>query len=446
MGNAPETVVNVTTLIDEQPIGSMVVQVGALCALVAFLDGLDSTSIGIAAPLISDSLHLSRAQLGPIFSAALLGAMLGALGFGPLADRFGRKRMLAIATLTFGVFTLATAAAESFEALLFIRFLAGIGLGGAPPCFIALASEYTPRAHRRMVTSLVLSAIPLGIIMGSLLNAFLISAYSWREIFIVGGAAPLAVFLALLIWLPESIRFLVLKDRNAVQVARIVSRIAPSLGNSTQIAVDELTLEGTPIRNLLSEGRAPGTVLLWVAFLTVGAATASVIAWAPAVMRDHGIPLARGAVVFGLSGLTAFLGAASAGWLIEKFGARAVLVPALVIGTLTGALTGFSAMSLGTMAADLAVSALLVGGVASAGLATLAAGRYPTAMRSTGVGWAYGMSRFGQVLAPLLVGLLVTMGWNLDEVFVMIAAAPFVGAVCVLLLGMRDARVPQPTA
>ena len=160
-------------------------------------------SIAVAAPIIADELKLARAAFGPIFSAGLLGAMIGALSFGPLGDRFGRKRALIAATVIFGVFTLATPMARSYEQLLAVRFAAGIGLGGATPCFIALASEFAPSRRRAMVASLIWAAFPLGGSVGGFANSFILTNFGWQTIFWIGGVLPIVVAAALIVWLPE---------------------------------------------------------------------------------------------------------------------------------------------------------------------------------------------------------------------------------------------------
>ena len=162
--------VNITDLIDSNPIRGFQIGIFVLCALVALLDGVDTQSIGVAAPFIAENLGIPVTSFGPIFSSALLGAMLGALTFGPLADRFGRKVMLIIATLVFAIFTLATPFSDSVGTLMACRLLAGIGLGGATPCFIALTSEYTPVSKRAMVVTAQWAAFPLGGMLGGLLK------------------------------------------------------------------------------------------------------------------------------------------------------------------------------------------------------------------------------------------------------------------------------------
>ena len=440
MTDIPEKIINVTQAIDDAPVGALLIQVGTLCAMVAFLVGLDTSSINVAAPLIAQKLNLSLAHLGPIFSAALLGSLLGASSFGSLADRFGRKRMLVAATLMFGVFTFATAMAGSVRTLLLSRLLAGIGLGGATPCFITLASEYAPRLRRAVVTSLIWTAFPLGVILGSFLNAYLLSSFGWRAIFFVGGVFPLAVMLALAFWLPESVPFLILKNPDSAQIHRIVSRIVPSLPTGARIVAEEERVEGAPIRNLFSQGRALQTLVLWISSFSIFGTGLGVFFWTPTLMHDHGISLSRASTMMGLSGIGALAGSALAGRLIGRLGPTAVLAPTFVLGALATAALGYVAGSPVVMAVDLIATSTLVGGVGSSGVLALASGLYPAAIRSTGLGWVTSMGRLGELMGPLLTGMLMSVGWHLDRVFLLTAAAPLLAALCILLLGWRMSR------
>ena len=426
-------VCNIGREIDEGPVSFVLIQVGILCAMSAFLDGLDTGSIGVAGPLLAASLKLSRAHLGPIFSAALLGAMLGALTVGSLADRFGRRRMLILATTIFGVFTIATAFAASFQGLLLVRFLAGIGLGGATPCFITLTSEYAPKARRALATGMVWTAFPLGIVLGTFLNGYLLSAFNWHAIFLVGGTVPLLVALAMAIWLPESLRFLIVKKPDAAVTRRTAARLVPGLAADVVLTVDAEEKEtGSPLRHLFLEGRSLGTLLLWVVFLTSFGTASAVVLWAPSLMQGAGISMARAAVLMGFSGIGVLLGTAMAGKLVERFGAAAVLTPALLIGAISTAALAFLRSAL-AISGDLGIVGIAVG-IAAAGTLTLGATIYPTAIRSSGLGWAIGMGRFGQVLVPLLAALLMHAGWRIGEIYVAMAAALLIGAVCIVLL------------
>ena len=395
----------------------MAVRVAVLCSAVAFLDGFDSTSISIAAPLLTQQLHLAPAQLGVVFSSALLGATLGAIAFGRLADRFGRKRMLVISTLIFGLFTFGTAFATSLGGLLAIRFCAGIGLGGASPCFIALASEFAPKAHRERVTSFIWTAFALGTVIGTFISAYLVSVSGWQSIFLVGGVAPLVVLLALLVWLPESRQFL-----------RLRSGLPAESGPAD---------DGTSVRGLFTAGNGPATLLLWFAFWTAFGTMVAVFSFAPTIMRDHGIALSRAAVALGLSGIGSLIGSAVAGLLIERIGPTVVLTTAFALGAVATAFLGYAPGSLGTTAAVMASIGLLVGGISGAGLLAFAAVIYPTAMRSTGVGGAMGSARFGQVSMPLAISGMLTAGFNYGDAFMVLGCVLAAAALAVLLLQRR---------
>ncbi len=433
-------VVNVTRIIDEGPVSTLLIRVATLCATVAFLVGLDTSSINVAGPLIAEALRLPEASLGPIFSAALLGSLLGALGFGTLADRFGRRRMLMIAVLIMSVFTLATGVAGSFRSLMLIRFLAGVGLGGATPCFITLACEYAPRSRRATVTSLMWTAFPFGVISGAFLNALLLSRFGWQSIFLVGGVFPIVILVVLAISLPESIRFLLAKNRDAAAVRRIVSHFVPSLSAGARIVADEEAATATPGPMLILRRRTAETIVLWIACLTVFGTGLGVFFWSPTLMHEHGISLARASTILGMSGIGALTGSAIAGRLIGRFGATVVLGPALLFGALAVAALGHAAASPTLMTFDLLATSTLIGGIGSSGVLAVAGGLYPTAMRSTGLGWATGMGRLGELTSPLLTGTLLSAGWRLDQVFVLTAFILAMGAMCIIGLGWYAGR------
>lgn len=436
---------NVTRVIDDGPVSAFQIMAITLCSSAAFLDGLDSQSIAVAAPIIVENFKLARTALGPIFSAALLGGMLGALSFGLLGDRFGRKRILALAAAIFGVFTLLTAHVQSYEALLAVRFAAGIGLGGATPCFIALATEYAPRRRRAMVASLVWAAFPLGGTVGGFLNAYILARFGWEAIFLIGGVLPLLVAGVILIWLPESIRFLLARGGDTRRIGAIVARMRPDLPAAARFAADEEHLAGVPLRHLFSGGRALGTLLLWVPFFTAFGTLALVVLWTPALLRDNGIAPTQAAVVIGVHGIGALIGMASAGRLIERFGAVSVLLPALLLGAVATGSLGYAATSVASMSVALALVGLFVGMGASGSIA-LAALAYPTAIRSSGVGWAMGMGRFGQVLAPLFASAVIGAGWSGVQLFLAVAAAPLAGAAAILALRSQAAKAVGPAA
>ena len=442
MTSTDGAVMNVGREIDDGALTRFQVRAIALCSLVAFLDGLDSQSIAVAAPIIVETIGATRAALGPIFSAGLLGAMLGALTFGSLGDRFGRKRMLIGCAVLFGIFTILTAYCTSYLSLLTVRFFAGVGLGGATPLFIALASEYAPQRRRAMVASLIWAAFPLGGLVGSFLNAAILEFFGWRSIFLIGGALPLIVALTLLVWLPESIRYMIETGADPIRISSVVARIRPGIPADVQFVADEGQAVGVPMAQLFTEGNAARTLLLWVPFFAGFGILAITVVWTPVLLRDHGTPLSVASLALGIHGIGALIGMACAGRLLERFGALAVLVPSFLLGAASTAMLGYAAVSAPVMEAVLFFIGIFVG-VGASGSIALAALTYPTAMRSSGIGCAMGVGRFGQVLAPLAATAAVAAGWTGEQLFLLLAVAPILGALAIIAL-RRGAPVPVP--
>src|ERR1700730_12091209 len=165
--------VDVAEFIDQHPVGRFQIKLLLICAAVLFLDGFDTQAIGYVAPALAKEWGLTKAALGPVFSAGLFGLMIGALVFGPLADRIGRKKIIIFSTLAFGIGTLVTAFVQDVNTLLAIRFLTGLGLGGAMPNVIALTSEFSPHRRRATMVMVMFCGFSVGAALGGLIAAAL---------------------------------------------------------------------------------------------------------------------------------------------------------------------------------------------------------------------------------------------------------------------------------
>jgi AAHS family 4-hydroxybenzoate transporter-like MFS transporter len=427
--------VDVPALIDRGPVSGFQIRVVILCALVCLLDGYDTQSIGYTAPLIAQAVNAPMSAFGPVFSAGLLGAAIGALTFGSLADRAGRKWPLIVATLVFAAFTLLTMTSRTLGELLAFRFLAGLGLGGATPAFIAIAAEYAPARRRRTMVTVMYAAFPLGGLIGGIASATLIPLLGWPSIYWLGGIAPIVLAVVLMRALPESLRFLLARGKRPEEVRRIVGLIAPDAVGPHQVltAGVEQGSHGLPVRHLFGDGRASQTLLLWGGFFMVFMVLVTVTAWTPTVLRSAGLSLSAASLIIASNNLGSVGGNALAGWLADRFASAKILIPGCLIGALCLALFGRLAWSVELLAADSALAGFFVGG-SSAGMIALAAIIYPTFMRSTGVGWAMGLGRCGQIFGPLGLGALVGWGWNVEWIFYAAAVPCVVAAVFVSLL------------
>jgi AAHS family 4-hydroxybenzoate transporter-like MFS transporter len=437
---------DVAEWIDKQPLGRFQVRIVALCGAVALLDSLDLQSIGLAAPAMMADLHIPVPALGQVFSAALAGLALGAFGLGLLADRVGRKAVLVGATVCFGVFTLCTALAPDFDVLLACRFLAGLGLGGAMPSFISLTSEYAPRRLRAAIVALLWVGFPLGGAVGGLLASWIIPAFGWQSVFWVGGVLPLLLSLLLVLALPESIGFLVANAAPADRVRSLLQQAFPTAAVPLDVTfvLNEERAAGVSIARLFAMGRAVGTGVLWVSFFIAFMMLVTNSAWAPTLLKREGLEIAQSAIAMAVYNLGAVIGTAAAGWLVVRIGAAIVLPIAMVGSAAALGLVGSAAPSAGVVTLLEGLFGLFLG-CASSGLIALAAIYYPTAIRSTGVGWAMGMGRMGSFVGPLAVGALVAMRLPIAGIFVAIGLPALLAAVTTAIAG-RQALPPPRSA
>jgi AAHS family 4-hydroxybenzoate transporter-like MFS transporter len=425
--------VDVAKLIDGSGLNRLQITVVLLCGLVAILDGADTTSIAIAASTIAGMLNFPVSAFGLVFAAGTLGAMLGAMTFGLLADRFGRKHLLVAATILFGIFTLLIAHAQSYSTLVLYRVIAGFGLGGATPCFLALISEYVPRQVRGTVVSVLWATFPFGIMLGGFLNSYLVTAFSWQMIFYVGGAIPLVVAALLTVMLPESLQFLIGRG-NTFQAKRILARMAPGVVHRDAVlTIERDTLPGVPAKHLFRKGRALSTVALSVPFFTAFGVLSAVVFFTPALLsRAAGIASAAsdGALVNAFHGLGALLGMALAGQLVDRFGPSKVLGAALLLGGACTVALGPSVASVPLAATTTALIGFFVG-IAGSGCIALAAIIYPTNIRATGIGWGMAIARGGQVVAPPAAGQLIGATGDASLMLLVMAAALVISIIFV---------------
>jgi AAHS family 4-hydroxybenzoate transporter-like MFS transporter len=427
---------NVSELIDTQPLGAFQLRIIVLCALVAVLDGLDLQSIGLAASGIMADLHFPPSALGAVFSAALAGLALGAFGFGFLADKVGRKAVLVAATACFGIFTIATAVAPNYGVLLAFRFLAGLGLGGAMPSFISVTSEYSPRRLRAVLVAVLWAGFPFGGFVGGLLASWIIPAFGWQSVFWLGGILPLLVCGILVAALPESIGFLVVNAAPAGNVSALLQRAFPTAGVPTEavFVLNEENVHGVPMAQLFARGRAVGTVLLWISFFIAFMMLVTNSAWAPTLLKREGIDIAHASIAMAMYNLGSVVATLFVGWLIVRVGASVVLPVAMVGSALSMALIGYAAPSIGLVTLLEGLFGIFMGG-GSSGLIALAAIYYPTAIRSTGVGWAMGMGRIGSFTGPLTVAALIASALSTSTLFVAIGVPALIAALTTAIAG-----------
>lgn len=434
MHSAGMRALTVSEVIDERPLSRFQISTIALCGLVLLLDGFDTQCIGFLAPSISENLVIPLKNFGPVFSAGLIGLMIAAMAMGPVADRWGRKWTVVLSVLTFASFALLTARAVSLEQLILFRFLTGLGLGGAMPNVVALTSEYSPKRLQAVFVGALFCGMPLGALVGGLASSVMIPVWGWRSVFYLGGILPLAIAIVLIKALPESVRFLVARRKNTAAIAKIMGEIAPELSAAElDLSAPARTHadEGLPMRRLFTEERAAGTILLWIPFFMNLLILYFIVNWLPGLLRQSGFAVTAGVIAVSLFSLGGIAGALTEGWVMSSCGAYATLlaqftVSALLIGSLAFLTRSFAIMMTVTFVLGVAVQG------AQAGLDALAAIFYPTTVRSTGVGWALGVGRVGSIVGPAIGGILLSMGWTPQRIFLAGMAPAFCASIAIL--------------
>ncbi len=421
--------------INRRPVGSQQILLFLVCGLVMLFDGFDIQVVSFTAPLLADHVGTRVAGFGPIFASGLLGLTLGSLAVGPVADRYGRKMVILLSSLIFGLFTILTAYAGSVPALIVIRFLAGIGLGGGIPNAVALVAEYAPESMRARIVGIAVSATPLGACLGGLACWTLIGRFGWQSVYWVGGAAPILLCIALGWWLPESIRFMVVARRSPERIAALLRRVAPDFRYHPggQFVSGGTIHKGVAVRQLFTGGNAPRTLLLGLSYFMVFLMSFLLSSWLPSVLKLAGLDLSRAIVALMLFNLGGVAGAVLLGRLIRRFSIYHVLGAAF-------ALSALSVNALGHMAGiyNWTLLIIFVVGICVQGsiciLYALTSSLYPTAIRVTGVGWAVGAGRFGAIFGPLIGGALLQADWGMSGLFGFVSVPALVAAGAVLWL------------
>jgi AAHS family 4-hydroxybenzoate transporter-like MFS transporter len=430
-------VIDVQAFIDTHALSGVQRRLLFLCFLVVAIDGFDTALIGFIAPAIRAEWGLAVSRLGPLFAAGLFGLMLGAFAVGPLADRHGRKTMLAASMVVFGLASLAASLSGNLWTLIALRFLTGVGLGGAMPTSITLASEYCPAPRRASLVTLMFCGFTIGSALAGLIAAQVLrlERYGWRPLLVGGGVAPL--LLAPVLWrmLPESVRYLVIKGGRGPQIAAVLSKIAPD------VSLDGATFAGakapaiSPVGQLFAGGLMRGTLLLWLAFFMSLFVVYLLSNWMPTLIQRTGASLSHAALITAMLQVGGTVGAIAVGRMMDAFNPHYVLGAVYAAGaafivsiSMTTATPWL--MGLAVFGAGFCVSGGQVGGNA------LSAAFYPTPYRATGVSWANGIGRSGSIVGSLLGGGMLALGWEVTTVYALVAIPAIISGAALLALGV----------
>ena len=437
--------------IDGGPLAPAMVLAVGIAFMLNLLDGFDVVAISVVATALSEDWGIPRGQLGPIFSAALVGMALGAALLAPFADRFGRRIMLLCSTIAIGIAMIATGMipgglgdvaigpwklSGSILLLIGVRLFAGLGVGVILANAAAIASEAVPEKHRDFAVLIAIMGYPCGaMIVGPVANGILATA-GWEVVFIYGGIASLGMGLIIWLFLPESVDFLSSKadrsEKELNQVNTILRRLRREPIDALPERLASDSLQAASVKSILVKEFRVDTLMLWTTYFMGFSCIYFLLTWIPTLFVDAGYSRAQG-----IQALTYTNGGALVGILIIGMWAKKMKLAKPIFIFFLGAALSLALISLieikdaTALNVMIFITGLLVNG-GFTGLYALAARYYPTRVRATGIGWSAGLGRVGAIVSPIIAGLLAASGWGMHSLF-LVFAIPLVIAAALIL-------------
>lgn len=438
--------VDANKLIDEAKFNPFHWMVLFWCALIIIFDGYDLVIYGVVLPVLMKEWNLTPIQAGALGSYALFGMMAGAMVFGPLSDKIGRKKTITMCVILFSGFTVLNGFARNPTEFGICRFIAGLGIGGVMPNVVALMSEYAPKKIRSTLVAIMFSGYSVGGMLSAGLGMVLLPSYGWQSVFFVAGI-PLLLLPIIMRQLPESVGFMVREGRHAEATA-VLARVQPgfALQADEQLSMPSAKAAGASVLQLFRDGRALRTVMLWVAFFCCLLMVYALASWLPKLMTKAGYGLGSSLSFLLVLNFGAIFGAVGGGWLGDKLNLPRVLMVFFAIAAVSISLLGFKSPT------GVLYTLIAIAGATTIGsqilLYALGAHFYEMAIRSTGLGWASGIGRNGAVVGPLLGGALMAAELPLTANFLAFAIPGAVACVAMGVFSMAksSAQVPATAA
>ena len=419
--------------------------------LITMFDGLDMMMVSFTAPYMRDELNLTTTQLGHVFSAGTAGMVVGGLAFTYVGDRIGRRPTIIFAGLAFGILTFLTGFARSYELLVTLRFLDGLAIGGLLPLAWALNIEFVPKHIRATVIAFIMMGFSIGSSVAGPLTNWLAPVYGWEGVYFVGGGATILCAIMLVIWLPESPRFLISKGVKPELVVATLKRYDPSLDiqqGDMLVLGDEGQHKGNfKFGDLFAGPLKFITPLVWLGY---GASALGIFfksSWGPIVLEEMNVARETAATVSSIGGLLGAFAGVAIMRMAERYGLLVVaFVPALILPI--ALLIGFDMVTGPLFLPLIVIQAMLVGGGHTAIISQLAL-YYPTAIRASAGGWASAVGKIGGVVGPIVGAAVLASGMPASRTYAIAAICPFILMLCVLwiyfLIG-RPERIAKVAA
>lgn len=408
-----------------------------LCFVVNMIDGMDVLILSYIAPTLQEDLGVGADQIGVLFSAGLVGMAVGGLLIAPLADSYGRRKLILASFATSSISMILSGFVETLGQLMVLRLLVGTGIGAVLASMAAIIAEYAPDRHRNFAVGFLYAGYPLGAIATGFAAASAIPAFGWHAVLTGAGIVSSVLFPVLYFALPESMEYLT--RRGGVEALAQLNSIRGRMGRAPLPVMPVLpeTVSRRGVAGLFSDGRARNTLLLWTAMIAGFAALWFAISWVPKLATIAGLSN-EDAIYAGTSfNAGAFVGTVALGLITARLDLRRTILAFLVSAAVAMVLLGSLDLAVGpTLLLSFIVGFLLQGGFN--GIYPLAARIYPAEVRSTGIGWTTGIGRAGAVAGPLIGGILIEQGVSLPMIFLVFAVPAVIGGICAAAVRMHS--------
>jgi MFS transporter, AAHS family, benzoate transport protein len=418
--------------LDELPFNRFHASTLILSCLILTAAGFSLQILAYAMPLISKEWALTPVRAGAMISYGFLGLMVGAIGFGIMADRIGRKKALLAAICGFSFLSGAASLAPNYASFCVLRFLTGVGVGGAFPLTVALLAEFSPAKTRARLVAAAVSGFTFGWAVAASVSMALVPRLGWRPAFQLG---LFSLLLIPLLWklLPESVRFLLEKGRrdeglNEIERIERIGRLSHVQWSSADLDPPAAPAQGK-IALLFRGELAVMTLLIWSTYLLNTMALYGLSSWLPSLLVKQGFSLVKS---YGYSMVQAG-GSAVGGFLLgcvmDRFGRKQGLAVTYFLGGLAMVFFGMVTTNLYLFLAGAATGVFVVG--TPTALNVVCSEVYPTSIRSTGVASTQAVGRIGSILGPMIGGLLQSFGFTFHQFFLFFAIPCF---LCMFLV------------
>jgi MFS transporter, AAHS family, 4-hydroxybenzoate transporter len=426
--------VQVSRFLDEYGVGSFHYKLLFWTVLMALIDGYDIGAVAFAAPSLIREWHIAPRALGLVLSASNFGVLFGSQIFGWIGDRYGRKTALILANVVFGIFTFIAAYSTNLTEMSWLRFIAGLGIGGVIPNIVAINAESAPRDKRATLAIIATGMVPLGGALAGFVSAAFVASHGWQILFLVGGIAPIVFALGAIMFLPESIKFMALHERQRNKMEALLKEIRPDFAvppNARFVIEDEQQSPSSSPIYLFGNGLAAITPLTWLMFAFNLMGYFFLLSWTPTLMgAAHVAPTVAALAGAGLQ-VGGTVGSLLLCWWLQRARFLAVAIMFVIAVPIVGSI-GFAGLSSTTALIVVTFFAgFIVLGIQS-GINVVGAMIYPTSLRANGSGWQLGIGRLGAIIGPLVGALFV--GLPVPQLY-MWSALPFaLGAVVAYLI------------